>query len=88
MQQGNLPRNISRKIQRQMPSRGWTIQDVDDVLNNPHVVRPATNRATGNAATAYFRPDCHYVVRDDVTTDIIQISNRNDANWVLDPSIQ
>ncbi|OYV96123.1 MAG: hypothetical protein B7Z73_01265 [Planctomycetia bacterium 21-64-5] len=71
-----------------MQSRGWTVQDIDDVLNNPNASRPATNRATGNAATAYFRADGHYVVRDDVTTDIVQISNRNDPNWVRDPAIQ
>lgn len=71
-----------------MATRGWTVQDIDDVLNHPQAIRPATNRATGNAATAYFRPDGHYVVRDDVTTDIIQISNRNDPNWTPDPAIQ
>jgi hypothetical protein len=71
-----------------MASRGWTVQEVDAVLNQPHATRTAVNRATGNAATAYFRFDGHYVVRDDVTSDIIQISNRNDPGWLPDPGIQ
>jgi protein-disulfide isomerase len=83
-----VPRNITRKIQRQLVTRGWTVEEIDDVLSQPFAMRPALNRATGNAGTAYFRSDGHYVVRDNATADIIQISNRNDPNWIPDPAIQ
>jgi hypothetical protein len=78
----------SRKIARQMSPRGWTGQSIDEVLNHPHATRQATNRATGNRATAFFREDGSYVVRDDVTEEIVQISNRNDPNWIPDRSIE
>lgn len=35
------------------------------------------NRANGNQATAYFREDGHYVVIDNKTNEIIQVSNTN-----------
>jgi len=50
--------------------------------------REAANRATGNKATAYFNKDGSYVVRDNITGDIIQISNRYDLNWVPDATIK
>jgi hypothetical protein len=43
--------------------------------------------ANGNSATAYFNKDGSYIVRDDVTGDVIQVSNRNDANWIPDATI-
>jgi hypothetical protein len=46
------------------------------------------NTSTGNAATAYFDGDGSYVVRDDVTGDLVQTSNRNDPNWVVDSRIR
>ncbi len=74
---------ISAKISRQMETRGWE----KDTLDNPAATRSATNKATGNEATAYFRDDGSYVVKDNVTGDIVQVSNRNDPNWVPDDSI-
>ncbi|WP_429244211.1 colicin E5-related ribonuclease [Luteibacter sp. 621] len=32
-------------------------------------------------ATAYYSRSGGYVVRNDVTGDIVQISNRNDPGW-------
>lgn len=32
-------------------------------------------------ATAYIRTDGSYVVRNDITEDIVQISDRNDPDW-------
>lgn len=80
-------RAISPKIARQMGPRGWTGDNLDGVLSNPHTTRPAINKATGNPATAYFDVDGAYVVRDNITGEIIQVSNRNDPNWIPDSSI-
>ncbi len=78
---------ISAKISRQMGTRGWEKDTLADTLDNPAARSSATNKATGNEATAYFRDDGSYVVKDSVTGDIVQVSNRNDPNWVPDDSI-
>lgn len=56
-------------------------------IKNPSYTKSAINKATGNKATAYFSKDGSYVIRDDVSKDVIQISNKNDPNWILDSSI-
>ncbi len=78
---------ITPKISKQMTSRGWTKELLHKTVNNPHTTRPAKNRATGNAATAYFRKSGSYVVRDNATGQVVQISNRFDRNWIPDASI-
>jgi len=79
--------NITDKIQRQMGRRGWSSQDIDETINSPFTTRSSTNLETGNSATAYYRADGSYVVRDDVTQDIIQVSDRNNPNWIPDRNI-
>ncbi len=69
------------KIARQMPRRGWTENDIKDVLENPSATAKTINKATGNSATQYYRSDGYYVVRDDVTGEIIQVSDRTDPDW-------
>ena len=70
-----------------MAKRGWTEELIKEtILKN--IGREAFNRATGNAATAYFTSSGAYVVIDNVTNEIIQISNRFDANWVIDATIK
>ena len=49
------------------------------------------SKATGNAATAFFTgPGATgaYVVIDNVTKEIIQISDRFDPNWIIDQTIK
>ena len=45
------------------------------------------SEATGNAATAYFQKNGAYVVKDNVTNEVIQISNILDPNWIPDATI-
>ncbi len=71
----------------QLTSRGWNQSSIDDIVNNPVHTSSATNRATGNPATAYFDNTGNYVVRDNVTGRLVQMSNRNDPDWIPDPSI-
>jgi hypothetical protein len=77
---------ISAKIERQLQSRGWNQTDIDATVNNPFTTRDATNRRSGNPATAYFNQDGSYVVRDNITSEIVQISNRF-IPWIPDATI-
>jgi RHS repeat-associated protein len=80
--------NFSDKISRQMSKRGWTASDIDETIESPYTTRSATNKSNNNPATAYFNKDGSYVVRDNESGDVIQISNRNDPNWVPDQTIK
>lgn len=77
-----------QKIERQMTSRGWDDDLLDRALSDPVHTSAATNKATGGRATAYYVKDGSYVVRDDTTKSIIQVSNRHDPGWVPDSTIQ
>lgn len=79
--------NFTTKINKQLPKRGWTQRRVQSVTDRPVHTSPALNRATGNKATAFFDKNGAYVVRENATGDIIQISNRLDPKWVPDPTI-
>lgn len=76
------------KIQKQLTRRGWTVEAIREVISNPH--RTAPTRDTrylpeggrlDDPATAYIASDGSYVVRNDETGDLVQVSNRNDPNW-------
>jgi len=45
------------------------------------------NRATGNPATAYFNKDGSYVVVDNRTNAVVQVSDRFNQHWHPDPNI-
>jgi len=78
---------ITNKISKQMAKRGWSKELIKSTISR-NVGREAYNKATGNVATAYFTSSGAYVVIDNVTKEIIQISNINDPNWVVDKTIQ
>ncbi|MGQ0648147.1 MAG: colicin E5-related ribonuclease [Gemmatimonadaceae bacterium] len=80
--------SIGQKVGKQMGSRGWSSASINETIANPH--RAAAARDTrfladgsrmDDAATAFINPDGSYVVRNNRTRDIVQISNRNDPNW-------
>ena len=78
---------ITKKISKQMGKRGWTESLIKETIRK-NIGRKAINKATGNAATAYFASNGAYVVIDNVTKEIVQLSNRLDANWVVDVTIK
>ena len=78
----------STKLTNQMNKRGWTIQSINDTVEYPYTTRQSTNLATGNSATVFYKKDGSYIIVDDTTNEIVQISNCNDPNWVPDPNIQ
>jgi hypothetical protein len=67
----------------QAANRGWSNTDIANTINNPaHVRTGAINKANDNPATVYYRSDGHYVVRDDITGVIVQISDTKRAEWI------
>ena len=78
---------VDGKISGQMNSRGWTSKDMNNVIQDPYTTRAAVNKATGNPTTAYYNQAGDYVVRDNVTGSIVQISHVGDINWIPDSTI-
>jgi hypothetical protein len=78
------------KIKKQMKRRGWNDNLVDDTINSPYrrvKTRDTRYRADSSGqrhddpATAYICVDGSYVVRNDITGDVVQVSDRNDPDW-------
>jgi RHS repeat-associated protein len=79
---------FTQKILGQLAKRGWTPKLVQRVIDRAVHTSPAINRATGNPATAYFDRSGSHVVRDNVTGNIVQVSDRlNPSGWRPDSSI-
>ena len=76
------------KLNNQMVKRGWSETTVRDTVSKPYTTRVSTNKATGNPATVYYNQSGGYVIIDDVTDVIVQVSdNINPSTWAPDPSI-
>ncbi|MBZ0098327.1 MAG: hypothetical protein K8F30_04545 [Taibaiella sp.] len=73
-----FPAKYPRKA-RQALERGWTVSDIQFTLDFPAQILPAPR---GNLATIYYKPDGHYVIRDDVTGEIFQFSDAFDPDWL------
>ena len=75
--------SISSKIANQMEPRGWSEKLIDDAVANPAATHSVWDFTTGakQAATAYERADGSYVVVNDSTGAVVQVSDINDAGW-------
>jgi RHS repeat-associated protein len=73
--------------QKQINSRGWSNDSIANTINKPYTTRVATNRATGNSATAFYNQNGSYIIRDNVTGKVVQVSDIANPNWTPDPSI-
>ena len=81
---------IEPKIADQMGKRGWTVSSIQAVIDKPikTVVTKDTRFDTvsgsrlNDPATGYIAKDGSYVVRNDRTGAIVQVSNKNDPKWV------
>ena len=80
--------NYDIKIGKQLNNRGWTQERINKVLDNPKEKIPTfdtRNTGTGqnnDPATAYFISNNQYIVINDLTKNIVQVSNLNDLKWV------
>ena len=57
------------------------------MYNEPYTTRAAINKATGNTATVYYNKSGDYVVVDDVTGELVQLSGYGDTGWKPDSTI-
>ena len=71
-----------------MNNRGWTTDSVKNTVNSPYTTRTSTNLATGNSATVFYQQNGAYVIVDNVTNEIVQVSNAlGPLNWIPDKNI-
>ena len=76
------------KLESQMTQRGWTESTVKDVVSSPYTIRDSKNLSTGNPATVYYNKSGGYVIIDDVTKEVVQVSdNINPSAWIPDKNI-
>lgn len=62
---------------------------IRDTVDNPFTIRNSINKATGNSATVFYTERGSYIIVDDVTNEIVQISdNINPLEWIPDASIE
>ncbi|MBA2680168.1 MAG: hypothetical protein H0U76_17450, partial [Ktedonobacteraceae bacterium] len=86
---GPLPYTLNDHVDlAHLAKRGWTTKQIEETFADPaRIVETRDTRhikGGGNEndpATAYYSRDGGYVVRNDVTGDIVQVSNRNNPTW-------
>lgn len=80
---------FGKKILKQLEKRGWTEESVMQIYLNP--VRTVKTLDTRNKpdgtknndpATVYYGADDSYIICNDLTGDIVQISDINDPHWI------
>ena len=85
---GTTTISIGQKIEKQLGKRGWTREEVERTVSQPH--RTVQTRDTrhlpggtrmNDPATAYVNKDGSYVIRNDRTGDIVQISDKGKPGW-------
>lgn len=77
--------SLGKKSEAYTSQRGWSLDSIKNVVGNPAETRSnpnIVNRRNRNPVTYYYRPDGHYVVIDDVTGEVVQVSDINDPNWI------
>ena len=83
-----IPVKSTQKLTNQMNGRGWTEDLIRNTVDNPYTIRTGINKATGNSATVFYTQQGSYIIVDDVTKAIVQISdNINPSTWIPDLSI-
>lgn len=80
---------IELKIQRQMESRGWTVEAINSTVANSEKkiptkdtrFDPITGARRNDPATVHVNSDGSYVVVNNRDGTVVQVSNKNDPNW-------
>jgi RHS repeat-associated protein len=63
-------------------ARGWSPANIDQTLQYPALTREGIDKRTNQKVTYYYRSDGHYVVQNDITGEILQVSNTTNPNWI------
>jgi hypothetical protein len=83
--------NIDNKIRAQLPERGWTTQDIQNAINDGPTGTASDKRSASktpdglprnDTATVYGSKD-GYIVVNDRTGEVVQISDRTDPGGSL-----
>lgn len=80
---------IAPKIERQIGRRGWDRNSINETIAQPQRTvttrdtrhNPETGVRNDDPATAFINRDGSYVVRNNRTGDIVQVSDRTDPSW-------
>lgn len=86
---------IDDKIRDQLDDRGWTEEDVQDITKGPVTGTSTDKRKPNKTADGLGRDDTAsvygpkdgYVVVNDRTKEVVQISDRTDPGWIPDGRI-
>jgi filamentous hemagglutinin len=90
-EQSATTRNIDNKIRAQLPERGWTTQDIQNAINDGPTGTASDKRSASktpdglprnDTATVYGSKD-GYIVVNDRTGEVVQISDRTDPGGSL-----
>jgi hypothetical protein len=81
--------HIDEKIEAQLGARGWTERQIRKAVDAPPI-GISTDNTGGKAepATVYGSKRGGYVVVNDMTGRVIQISDKNNPRWVPDDRIE
>ena len=86
---------IDDKIRRQMEERGWSEEEMRLLANSDatgaSIDRRRPNKTSDglgrNDTASVFGNDTTYIVVNDRTNEVVQISDKNDTNWIADSRI-
>ncbi|HWH25193.1 MAG TPA: RHS repeat-associated core domain-containing protein [Pseudolysinimonas sp.] len=75
--------SYSTKIEGQLAGRGWTKEAIQATVESPNATHAVWDLTTGakQAATAYVQRSGGYVVVNEESGAVVQISNLNKAGW-------
>jgi hypothetical protein len=80
---GDPKLSFDDKVDGQMGPRGWTQGEVEQTVRDPSATHPVWDYTSGTRepATAYERNNGSYVVVNDSTGQVVQVSDANNPNW-------
>jgi hypothetical protein len=84
---------IPDKIADQLGERGWTPESIREVTSGEPAGEAVDNTGgktgqLGEPASVYGSKEGGYVVVNDQTGEVVQVSDKNDAGWQPDPRIE
>jgi hypothetical protein len=80
---------IDDKIAAQLAARGWTVEQINEATDSAPI-GTSMDSTGGNPepATVYGSRTGGYLVVNDRTGRVIQISDKNDLGWIADGRIE
>lgn len=102
MQRANYRYTEAHNFPELATQRGWSDESIDLVINRPYTIRSAIDGPNnGRPSTAYFRRDGHYIVLNNESRHIVQLSDTTrpigrldqrqqwatESNFITDPYI-